>query len=76
MKCLNALAVSISVPGALATYLALGPLGGVYLIWAAFVAWGAFYALGADIAALQKLVVCGIFRALGCGNDQGLRLGT
>ena len=35
MKSLNALAVSISVLGALATYLALGPLGGVYLIWAA-----------------------------------------
>ena len=27
-------------------------------------AWGAFYALGADIAALQKLIVCGIFGAL------------
>ena len=32
--------------GALATFLALGPLSGVYLIWAAFIAWGAFYALG------------------------------
>ncbi len=64
MKSLNALAISISVLGALATYLALGPLGGVYLIWAAFVAWGAFYALGADIGALQKLIVCGIFGAL------------
>ena len=40
MKNLNALAISISVLGALATFLALGPLGGVYLIWAAFVAWG------------------------------------
>lgn len=64
MKSLNALAISISVLGALATFLALGPLSGVYLIWAAFVAWGAFYALGADIAALQKLIVCGIFGAL------------
>lgn len=64
MKNLNALAISISVLGALATFLALGPLNGVYLIWAAFVAWGAFYALGADIAALQKLIVCGIFGAL------------
>lgn len=63
MKSLNALAVSISVLGALATFLALGPLSGVYLIWAAFVAWGAFYALGADIAALQKLIVCGVFGA-------------
>jgi len=64
MKSLNALAISISVLGALATFLALGPLSGVYLIWAAFVAWGAFYALGADIAALQKLIVCGVFGAL------------
>lgn len=63
MKNLNALAISISVLGALATFLALGPLGGVYLIWAAFVAWGAFFALGADIAALKKLVVCGVFGA-------------
>lgn len=64
MKSLNALAVSISVLGALATFLALGPLSGVYLIWAAFVAWGAFFALGADMAALQKVIICGIFGAL------------
>ena len=64
MKNLNALAISISILGALATFLALGPLSGVYLIWAAFVAWGAFYALGADVAALKKLIVCGIFGAL------------
>lgn len=63
MKTLNALAVSISILGALATFLALGPLSGVYLIWAAFVAWGAFYALGADIAALKKMIICGIFGA-------------
>jgi hypothetical protein len=63
LKSLNALAISISVLGALATFLALGPFSGVFLIWAAFVAWGAFYALGADIAALQKLIVCGVFGA-------------
>jgi hypothetical protein len=63
MKNLNALAVSISTLGALATFLALGPLSGVYLIWVAFIAWGAFYAFGADTAALQKLVTCGIFGA-------------
>ena len=64
MKNLNALALSISVLGALATFLALGPLGGVYLIWAAFVAWGAFFALGADMTALKKVVICGIFGAI------------
>jgi hypothetical protein len=63
LKNLNALAVSISALGALATFLALGPLGGVFLIWAAFVAWGAFFAFGADTSALQKLIVCGIFGA-------------
>lgn len=64
MKNLNALAISISVLGALATFLALGPFSGVYLIWAVFVAWGAFFALGADVAALQKLVICGVFGAV------------
>ena len=64
MKNLTALAVSISVLGAIATWLALGPLRGGYLFWAAFVAWGAFFALGADMAALQKVIVCGIFGAL------------
>ena len=64
MKSLNALAVSISVTGALATFLALGPFSGVFLIWAAFVAWGAFFAFGADMAALQKVIVCGIYGAL------------
>jgi hypothetical protein len=64
LKNLNALAISISVLGALATFLALGPLSGVFLIWAAFVAWGAFFALGADLAALRKLIVCGVFGAV------------
>lgn len=64
MKSLNALAVSISLLGALATFLALGPMSGMYLIWAAFVAWGAFYALGGDVGALKKIIICGIFGAL------------
>ncbi|WP_424192557.1 DUF1097 domain-containing protein [Ampullimonas aquatilis] len=63
LKTLNALAISISVLGALATFLALGPLSGVFLIWAAFVAWGAFFALGGNGDALQKVVICGIFGA-------------
>ena len=64
MKSLNALAISISLLGALATFLALGPLSGMYLIWAVFVAWGAFYALGGDLEALKKIIICGIFGAL------------
>ena len=64
MNTLNALTVSIALLGALATYLALGPLGGMFLIWVAFIAWGGFYAFGADTAALKNLVVCGIFGAV------------
>ena len=46
MKNLNALAISIPVTGVVATYLALGPLSGYYLIWAVFVFWGGFFAFG------------------------------
>ncbi len=61
MKSLNALAISIPVTGAVATYLALGPLSGYYLIWAVFVFWGGFFAFGADGAAFRNIIVCGIF---------------
>ncbi|CAD0186837.1 hypothetical protein RUESEDTHA_03748 [Ruegeria sp. THAF57] len=61
MKSLNALAISIPVTGAIATYLALGPLSGFFLIWAAFAVWGGFFAFGADGAAFKNIVVCGIF---------------
>ena len=63
MKYLNALAISIPVTGVVATYLALGPLSGYYLIWAVFVFWGGFFAFGADAAAFRNIIVCGI---LGC----------
>ncbi len=61
MKTLNALSVSIALLGGVATWLALGPLGGIILIWAVFVAWGAFFALGGDKNALKNTIVCGIF---------------
>ncbi|MEX3010617.1 DUF1097 domain-containing protein [Hoeflea sp. TYP-13] len=64
MKNLNALSISIPLTGVVATYLALGPLSGIYLIPVAFVFWGGFFALGADGAALQKIIVGGIFGAL------------
>jgi hypothetical protein len=63
MKNLNALAISISSLGALATFLALGPLNGVYLIWAAFLAWGAYFALGADDGAFKGVIIGGTFGA-------------
>ncbi len=61
MKSLTALSFSIAILGGLATYLSLGPLSGVYLIWATFVGWGAFFALGGTQDALKNVIVCGIF---------------
>ena len=64
MKSLTALSVSIAVLGGLATFLALGPLNGVFLIWAVFVAWGAFFAVGGSTEALKNTIVCGVFGVL------------
>ncbi len=61
MKSLTALGVSIGLLGGLATYLALGPLSSVLLIWAIFIAWGAFFALGGTSETLKNIIVCGIF---------------
>ena len=41
----TALAISLGVLGAVATWLFLGPLGGMLAIWAAFIAWGCYYPL-------------------------------
>lgn len=64
MKSLNALSISIPVTGAVATYLALGPLNGMYLIHAAFVFWGGFFALGGNNEAARNIVVGGILGAV------------
>ncbi len=40
MNKLNALTLAIPGTGTVATYLALAPMSGIYLIWAAFVFWG------------------------------------
>ena len=61
MNNLTALSISISLLGGLATYLALGPLNGIFLIWAVFVAWGAFFAVGGTADAMKNTIVCGIF---------------
>lgn len=57
MKSLTALAITIPVTGAVATYLALGPLAGYYLIWAAFVFWGGYFAFGANGEAFRNIIV-------------------
>lgn len=61
MKNLTALSVSIGSIAGLATFLAVGPLGGVFFIWAATIPWAAYFALGADEAAAKNMVICGIF---------------
>ena len=61
MKSLTALSVSIAVLAGLATFLAVGPTSGIFLIWAATIAWAAYFALGGDEAALKNTIICGIF---------------
>jgi len=54
----TALALSLGVLGAIATWLFLGPLGGMLAIWAAFIAWGCYYHSGGKESALQSTIVC------------------
>jgi hypothetical protein len=61
MNKLTALSLSIGVLAGLATFLAVGPLSGVFFIWAATIAWAAYFLLGADQAALVNTITCGIF---------------
>jgi hypothetical protein len=54
----TALAISLGVLGAIATWLFLGPLGGMLAIWAAFIAWGCYYHSGGKESGLQSTIVC------------------
>jgi len=67
MSGLVALALSIGGLGAVATWLALGPLAGIVTIWAIFIGWGSFFHNGADTAAVKNTIVCGIFGAVMAG---------
>jgi hypothetical protein len=53
----TALAISLGVLGAVATWLFLGPLGGKLAIWAAFIAWGCFFHNGGKEAGLQSTIL-------------------
>jgi Protein of unknown function (DUF1097) len=53
----SALAISVGVLGAIATWLFLGPLGGALAIWAAFIAWGCFFHCGGKEAGLQSAIL-------------------
>jgi ABC-type Co2+ transport system permease subunit len=61
MNSLTALSISIGVLAGVATFLAVGPMSGIFFIWAATIAWAAYFALGGDKEALVNTIVCGIF---------------
>jgi len=63
----TALAISLGVLGAVATWLFLGPLGGMLAIWAAFIAWGCFYHSGGKESGLQSTIVCAAAGAIIAG---------
>jgi Protein of unknown function (DUF1097) len=53
----TALAISLGVLGAIATWLFLGPLGGALAIWAAFIAWGCYFHCGGKEQGLQTTIL-------------------
>jgi len=57
MSANTALAISVGVLGAIATWLFLGPLGGALAIWAAFIVWGAFFHCGGKESGLQSAII-------------------
>ena len=63
----TALAISLGVLGAVATWLFLGPLGGMLAIWAAFIAWGCFYHSGGKEASLKSNIPAHMWVALCVG---------
>ena len=65
MPLLIALALSIGVLGAVATWLCLGPLASMNVqIWQAFIAWGCFYHCGGKMEGAQKTAVSMVFGAV------------
>ena len=59
-----ALSVSIAVLGGIATAICLGPMSGVIIIWAVFIAWACFFAVGGNGMALVNTIVCGTLGAV------------
>jgi hypothetical protein len=67
MSANTALAISVGVLGAIATWLFLGPLGGILAIWAAFIAWGCFFHCGGKESGLQSAILGNIAGAIIAG---------
>lgn len=63
----TALAVSLGILGAIATWLFLGPLGGALAIWAAFIAWGTFFHCGGKESGLSSAILGNIAGAVIAG---------
>jgi hypothetical protein len=61
MNSLTALSLSIGILSGVATFLAVGPTAGLFLIWAATISWAAYFAFGATQDALKNVIVCSIF---------------
>lgn len=64
MSQLTALALSVGVIGAIATWAFLSV--GTILVWAAFISWACFFHSGGNNDALRNTIVCNIFGAF-CG---------
>jgi Protein of unknown function (DUF1097) len=65
MNLVARLALVISLLGALATWLFLGPLAGFSLqIWAAFIMWGCFYHCGGGVSGFKAALAGGVWGAM------------
>ena len=67
MSANTALAISLGVLGAIATWLFLGPLGGMLAIWAAFIACGTFFHCGGQESGLSSAIVGNVAGAVIAG---------
>lgn len=61
MNSLTALSLSIGSLAGAAVFLAVGPMAGVFFIWAATISWAAYFALGGTDEAAKNMAVCGVF---------------
>jgi accessory gene regulator protein AgrB len=61
MNNLTALSLSIAALSGVATFLAVGPTAGLFLIWALTISWASYFAFGATKEALVNVIVCSIF---------------
>ena len=63
----NALGLSLGICGAVWTYLALGYLDGIALVWGGFIALGCYFTNGKGTDNLQKTIVATIYGAVLAG---------